>query len=150
MAFCTHRLHIMHCALAIMCVLWYDTSKTIKRCIMCNSYYQGQKLLDCLSLFSSIYVVYSTKMKFLSIVRWNRNPKLLSQNSPFPPSSQCCVQQWRLCHYSVDQHWKSWAGKSLINMTEWSTFVPDCSYSSLLRSHEQVITFTDSIRWTGV
>ena len=89
---------------------------------------QGQKLLDRLSLFIFIHPFTVLKQSFLSIVRWSRNTKLLSQYR-IPPShhlSQGCAQQWRPCQYSVDQHCKWGAGKSLINMPEWfNTFDPD-------------------------
>ena len=60
--------------------------------------------------------VYSIcKLSFVSTLRWNRNPKLLSQkqNSPFPPRAlpQCWTQQLSLCQYGVEQHWKWGAAK---------------------------------------
>ena len=63
--------------------------------------------------FSSIHLFTTLKWSFLSIVRWNCNPKLLSQNRILPshPMSQCCAQQWRPCQYRVGQHWKWGAGK---------------------------------------
>ena len=110
---CIGYTNVMHCTPAIMCAFWYDTSKPIKHCITCNSYKQGQKFLDCLSSFCSIHVF--TALKWNCCPLWDGIliPNSLSQNriNPSHPLPQCCPQQWLLCQYSVDQHWKRWAGK---------------------------------------
>ena len=60
-----------------------------------RNYNQGEKSLARLSLFSSIHPITALNLSFWSLVRWNRNPELLSWNRipPSHPLSQCCAQQ---------------------------------------------------------
>ena len=80
-------------------------------------------------LFSSIH---STKMRFLTIVRLNRCPKLFvsEENPPFLPLSLCCANSCvhtRIVRINTEN---GELGKSLINRPGWSNnFVPDCGYT---------------------
>ena len=85
-------------------------------------YNQVQKLLDCLSLFSSIRQCTGLKWTFLYIVRCICNPKLVSKlNSPFP--TPCLNVALNI------ENGDGRGGGNLWYTPEWfKTFGPNCSF----------------------
>ena len=87
----------------------------------CQMLQSGPNVIRLPFFFSSVYPFTVLKLNFLSIVRWNHNPKLLSQNKIIPPShplSQCCAEFWSSCQYGVDQHWK-WGAEKIADKYAW-------------------------------
>ena len=101
-------------------------------------YNKGRNLLDRLSLFSSIHPFTELKWSFLSIVRWNHNPKLLSQNRiplPTPRLNVALNSGVRASMVWINIE-NGERGKSLINTPGWSnTFGPDCLRKMEKKNH---------------
>ena len=70
-------------------------------------------MLDCLSLFRLFIHLQHLKWSFYPlwdeiVITNSSSENIISFSHPL---SHCCVQQWHLCHYNVDQHWNWRAGK---------------------------------------